>query len=206
MTEAVLREVRASELASEIGVTQARISQLVAEGKLDGCFRGEGRDRRFDLIKAVEVLGRKLHPGQVLGNGAAAAAARDAVLRGMVPAAAEDAGPADATERAYRVARTEAMQADARRKRLQNAEDEGRYVLAEAAEREAQRQVATEIAMFEGMLRDAARRLADRLAVDFREARAVLTECWREHRTRRAAELAAAPEGVLSPDEIAADI
>ncbi len=61
--------IRASELAGKLGLSRGRISQLVRDGVFDGCFRGSGRDRRFDLDKCAAAY-HKLDPGQRLGNGA----------------------------------------------------------------------------------------------------------------------------------------
>ncbi len=38
-------------LAKELGLTPARISQLLTAGTLEGCYRGDGRQRRYDLEK-----------------------------------------------------------------------------------------------------------------------------------------------------------
>ena len=51
-----------TELAARLAVSKARVSQYVSEGKLDGCYVGEGRARRFDLDKVATALGRRLHP------------------------------------------------------------------------------------------------------------------------------------------------
>ena len=73
--------LRASELADRLSLSRGRISQLVSEGKFEGCYEGKGRNRRFDLAKCVTCLERGLDFGQVHGNGAEAAAARQDVLR-----------------------------------------------------------------------------------------------------------------------------
>jgi len=70
-----------SELAATLKVSKARVSQYVSERKLEGCYSGEGRARRFDLAKVAVALGRTLDPGQMMGNGAATKSA----LRRIVP-------------------------------------------------------------------------------------------------------------------------
>ena len=46
-----------SELARIFGVSKQRVHQWVKEGKLNGCYTGEGHFRRFDLGKCAEALG-----------------------------------------------------------------------------------------------------------------------------------------------------
>ncbi|MBN8294963.1 hypothetical protein JI664_23530, partial [Rhodobacter sp. NTK016B] len=66
-----MANLNATELASRLGLSKPRISQYVSEGKLEGCYEGEGRARRFDLAKVADALGRKLDLGQMTGNGRA---------------------------------------------------------------------------------------------------------------------------------------
>ena len=73
----------ASELADRLSLSRGRFSQLVSEGKSDGCYEGEDRNRRFSLAKCVTCLERGLDFGQVHGNGAEAAAAWQDVLRDL---------------------------------------------------------------------------------------------------------------------------
>ncbi|MCD1621162.1 hypothetical protein K7H20_24620, partial [Salipiger manganoxidans] len=68
------------------------------------------------------------------------------------------------------------------------------------------RALAQEVAEFEGVMRRAARAIADQLGVDFKEARKILIDTWREHRRARAEVLAqqAASAG-FDPEEREAD-
>ncbi|SOC13794.1 hypothetical protein SAMN05877809_10716 [Rhodobacter sp. JA431] len=195
-----------AQLAAELGLSRARVSQLVSEGKLDGCFTGAGRDRRFDLTKAKIALRQRLDPGQMLGNGAATKKALraepEAELDFDAPAPRKAAGPVrdgvlppNDPDR-YELAKIESAEQDARRKRRDNERDEGKWVLAEAAEREAARLLAREVGQFEVALRDAARALADAFSLDAREVRRLLLTQWRRHRGDRAEALAAEAEGV----------
>ena len=59
-----------TQLANELGISKGRVSQWVSEGKLDGCYTGDGRARRFDVEKVRAALQHRLDPGQLLGNGA----------------------------------------------------------------------------------------------------------------------------------------
>ncbi len=183
-----------TELARELNLSKGRISQYVSSGVLDGCFEGSGRQRRFDLHKVARALGRKLDPGQMMGNGAST----QEVLQGLdragtaAPKARGHAGGAtelgeDDDDR-YQLARTLKAEEEARRLRRQNAEAEGNFVLASEVRLQVQKQIGQEIAEFESVMREAARRLADECpGVDFKQARAVLVDCWRAHRARRSA-------------------
>lgn len=207
----------ATELAAQLGVSKARVSQYVAQGTLDGCYEGEGRSRRFDPDRVRAVLQRKLDPGQMLGNGAKTKQAlkampSESVIRSIVGAPAAPSGPTDGglspldLDR-YELARIQGAEEDARRKRRDNQRDEGRWVLATEVERQVARVVAQEVAEFEMVLREGARTVADRLGVDFKAVRQIMIEQWREHRRRRAAVLdEEAGSTEMTDDEIGDDI
>lgn len=213
-------------LAEMLGVTRGRISQLVGEGKLDGCYQGLGRARRFDPIASARALGHRIDPGQRLGNGAPTQAAAGRILQ-MVPAESPSPppepagagpgggpsppsgppGPPAAEPSGYELARAVKAQEEARRLRRLNAEAEGQYVLADEVARQVQRQIGREIAEVESFLRDAARRIADRHGLDFRTVRAELRDQWRSHRGARAdAATTLADTAVASDVEEAEDI
>lgn len=177
----------ATELAGQLGLSKGRISQLVGDGRLDGCYQGDGRQRRFDLDKTKAALQGRLDPGQMLGNGAKTKQR----LRDEEPAPERPKGdlldPRDPGR--YELARTLKVEEEARRARRMNAEADGTLVLADAVDREVARQIGQEIAQFENVLREAARAIADRMGVDYRTARQILVEAWRAHRTARAAAL-----------------
>ncbi|WP_444452563.1 hypothetical protein ACTTAI_16305 [Rhodobacter capsulatus] len=203
-------DLSASQLAQQLNLSRARISQLVSEGKLEGCYVGENRQRRFDLGKARAALLGRLDPGQMMGNGAETKRAlREIAETPIAPASARSQRdgvlpPADPDR--YELARIESAEQDARRKRRDNERDEGKWVLAEAAEREAARLLAREIAQFETVLRDAARDVADKFGADFREVRAVLLTRWRTYRLERSSALAdEASAATLTDDERTAD-
>lgn len=210
-----MTQLSASELAATLGLSKARISQLVGSGKLDGCWRGEGRLRRFDLAAAAEALGRRLDQAQMLGNGAATKRAIAAIQSGAKP----DAGDASTEHGAgatvlpasdagrYELARAQKAEEETRRLRRQNALEEGTYVLASEVELVTARLLAQEVAGFETALREGARAIADRLGVDFKAARQILIDVWRAHRAGRDEALTQhAAEADLSPAEKAGDI
>jgi hypothetical protein len=211
-------DVNATDLAAALSVSKARVSQYVSLGKLEGCFTGDGRNRRFDLEAVRRALGRDLHPGQMLGNGAQTRRAlRD--LAQPVPDDEEekpkktarvqkpDAKLNEEDDDAYSLVRTQKAQEEVRKLRRVNAEAEGSYVLAAEVKRATQRLISQEIAEFEAVLRDGARKVADQLGVDFKTVRQVMVETWRSHRHERSALLQdqVAMEG-MTQAEIEADI
>lgn len=186
-----------TELAARLAVSKARVSQYVSEGKLEGCYVGDGRARRFDLDKVAHALGRRLHPGQMLGNGADTRAALRQITGEAEPSAPVKAAPAPDRGRfdgelpvndaaRYEMARTLKAEEEARRLRRQNLAEEGAWVLAEEVARRTGRIMAQEVAQFEMMLRDAARSVADEFALDARSVRKVLMDQWRAYRAQRA--------------------
>lgn len=208
-----------AQLAEVLGVSRARVQQYVAQGKLDGCFTGEGRGRRFDLDQVAARLGRALHPGQMLGNGAGTKRALQALNDGSAPQIVPRAParvpegmpqrdgelPRNDPDR-YELARTQKAEEEARRLRRENQLAEGSLVLASEVERQVARRMAQELAEVDNVLRDAARRLADTMGVEFRAARKVLVDTWRAHRAGRAEALDAEALAAKATDaELAAD-
>ena len=191
-----MSHLTASQLADTLNVTRARISQYVSEGKLTGCFIGEGRQRRFDLDQVRTALNKSLDPGQLLGNGAdTRRALRHLPEAGPKPAPKTDRALTATDPDRYELARIQVTEEDARRKRRDNQRDEGLWVLAEEVQRHTARALAGELSQIDGFLREAARALADAHGIDARAARKTLTDQWRAHRTarsRQAADLAEA--------------
>lgn len=191
----------ASDLASTLGLSKVRISQLTSSGRLDGCWQGEGRARRYDLGKVAVQLGRTLDPGQMMGNGAATKGrikdiladvpGEDVAPKPAAPVQREggELSPMDGTR--YDMARTLKAEEEARRLRRVNQEAEGHFVLASEVAHQTSRLIAQEIAEVEAVLRDGARAIADRLGVDFKTARKILVDTWRAHRSKRTDQLEA---------------
>lgn len=208
-----MADLNATELATRLDLSKARISQYVSSGKLDGCYVGDGRARRFDLGKVAAALGKKLDLGQMTGNGLT-------TRRALRKLADDDAPPAPAPigvrntdgelERRdpdrLELATLQIKEEEARRRRRDNERDEGRWVLAEEVERHTARVMSQEVGRFELVLRDGARLIADRLGVDYRSARALLMETWRDHRASRAPQLVAEGEAAtMTAAEMEAD-
>ncbi|MBW4984125.1 hypothetical protein KZZ07_16400 [Mameliella sp. CS4] len=203
----------ATQLATKLDLSKGRISQLVTEGKLDGCYKGDGRSRRFDLAACANALNRKLDPGQLMGNGARTRQALREIEETDSPVEApqdmpeRDSAPLRTTDQArYEMARTLKAEEEARKLRRLNAQDDGTLVLAEQAGREARRALAAELAQFENVLRNAARAVADKMGVDFKTARQIMIDVWREHRSARAQQLDQEAEAAeMAPEEQDAD-
>lgn len=190
----------ASQLAQALNVTKTRVSQYVREGKLEGCYTGHGRARRFDLDKVALALGRSLHPGQMMGNGADTRKAltaitrpspfTDAAARPIILPNLEGPAPAEETDSGiYEGARAQKALEEVRKLRRANAEAEGKYVLATEAERQISRAMAQEIAHMEAFLKEASRRVADQLGLDARTVRTILANEWRARRVVRSQQL-----------------
>ena len=188
--------ITAAELAKNLGISRQRVHQYVQAGKLDGCFSGDGPLRRFDLAKSAEALGKRLDPGQLMGNGAATKAAIRDLSAASTTATADDLAapsemrvPASIDPDSYEAVRIQKAQEETRRLRRINAESEGRYVLATEAAGATKRLLAQEIARFEMALKNGSRMTADKLGVDFKTVRQIMMEAWRSHRTERSAAL-----------------
>lgn len=209
----------ASDLATTLGLSKVRISQLTSSGRLDGCWQGEGRSRRYDLSKVATQLGRTLHPGQMMGNGAETRKALHALKLGVpeaeeaeepkraAPAPRDGAELPQSDSARYELARTLKAEEEARRLRRMNAEAEGTYVLASEVRQQTAKLMAQEIAEFEAVLRDGSRRVADQLGVDFKRVRQILVDEWRGHRGKRTDQLVAqAGQGGMTEAEASEDI
>lgn len=220
-----MSQLSSSDLAKRLDVSRARISQYVSEGKLNGCFTGDGRNRRFDFERVAAALGRSLDKGQLMGNGAATRRALAAGGAGSEPGdrevadrepAEREAAPRNGGSGAtllpqtdpdrYELARTAKAEEEAKRLRRQNAEADGIYVLAASVRSEVGRQIAQEVAEFESVLRRAARKIADEMGIDHKAARAIMIGIWREHRSKRSEALSEEAEGqALTGEEREAD-
>lgn len=190
-----MTEVNGTELAKELGVTKGAVSQWVAAGRLDGCFTGDGRARRFNLEKVAAAIGKTGTSGQRLGNGSKTVkAARKIATAAPENDREENAGmtpEGNSTKEPdrYEFARIVKAEEEARRIRRQNAEAEGLFVLASQVKTVVEARLGQEIAEFESVLRKAARKIADKMGIDYKEARLILVNEWRNHRARRTQEI-----------------
>jgi hypothetical protein len=208
----MMADLNTTELAARLSLSKARISQYVSEGKLAGCYVGDGRARRFDVGKVAEALGKRLDLGQMTGNGLS-------TRRALRDIEAENDGQPDppplrdGTQIPPRdpdrleLATLQIKEEEARRRRRDNERDEGRWVLSEEVQRLTAKAVSKEIAQFETVIRDGARAVADHLGVDFRVVRKIMMDQWRSHRGRRRDALQSdASKATLSDAEKAANV
>ncbi|WP_299558698.1 hypothetical protein [uncultured Sulfitobacter sp.] len=154
-------------------------------------------------------MGKRLDQGQMMGNGAKTASILTTPEAGPVNKSRSSGATklSDGDDDAYHMARTQKAQEEARALRRRNAMDEGTFVLASETNLVTQQLLAKEIAQFENVLRQAARKVADDLGVDFKEVRALLIATWREHRGKRAQLLTEQGEVIeMSDAEKEADI
>ena len=210
-----MENLTTTQIAAELSVTKGRVSQWVSQGVLDGSYSGSGRARRFDLAKVADRLGRKLDKGQMLGNGLKtrrairdiAAGAEDQAPRAMPKPARKDSPLPENDPDRMELAKIQIAEENLRKVRRDNEAAEGHYVLASEVERQTRQILSQEIAEVDNVLRDGAREIADRLGVDFKSARKILIDRWRDHRRSRTDALeAAAAAAELSETETAADI
>lgn len=202
-----MQTLNATELAASLNLSKGRISQLVSDGRLDGCFTGDGRSRRFDPTLVAQKLKGSLDQGQMLGNGASTRQAISEVLSGnsgeapaQKPAGGKstDGALPESDDDGYRMARQAKLSEEVRRIRRQNELDEGTMILASEVERQVAKVLRQEIAQVEEALRTGARAVADQFGVDFRAVRQVLMTVWRAQRQDRS--------GVLDQQAEAADM
>ncbi len=208
--------VSSSELAQRLNLSKGRISQYVSEGKLDGCFSGDGRARRFDPDLVAKALSRGLDKGQMLGNGLTTRRAirsmqaedgAEPALPEQKPTAKRDGRLDDDDVDQMELVKIATANENLRRLRRDNELSDGNYVLASEVERAVARVVAQEVANFETVLREGARAIADQLGVDFKAARKILIDMNREHRKGRTRALEDQAEGAIHTEaEKAADI
>lgn len=208
--------VSSSELAQRLNLSKGRISQYVSEGKLDGCFSGDGRSRRFDPELVAKALSRGLDKGQMLGNGLPTRRAirsmqsddsADLPLPDPQSAKRRDGKLEDGDTDQLELVKIATANENLRRLRRDNELAEGQFVLASEVERTVARAIAQEVAEFDSVLRDGARAIADQLGVDFKATRKILIDLNREYRKGRSTALADQAEaGAHTEAEKAADI
>lgn len=201
----------ATQLAEKLLLSKGRISQMAGEGRLDGCFTGDGRLRRYNLSAVAERLRVKLDPGQSLGNGASTRAVVADILSSEVGASQKpprsDGVLPSGDDDSYQLVRKAKLEEELKRLRRQNALEAGTLVLASEVERQVSRVMRQELAEIEEMLRTAARAVADQLAVDARQVRKILVDTWRVQRAGRSAALMEAADlAVMNEAEVGEDI
>jgi len=174
--------VSKGEFAVAVNLSKGRISQLIAEGKLDGAMVGEGRNARIDLDKGREALKLRLDPAQRLGNGAATNLASPASA-----ATAKETDTLDLQLKQAKVAQLEAANAKQAEEALAR---RGIYVRAEHATAEAGKLAGLILQMFEGGLNDAAAEIAAHFKLPARDVTHLMRQRFRAVRANVSARLA----------------
>lgn len=196
-----------TQIAAHLTVTKGRISQLVKDGTLDGCYTGQGRGRRFDPAKVAERLQRKLDPGQMMGNGSGTKKRIKSILGEQDQSGDQATSSPEAGHSRYELARIKNAEEDLKRKQRETAAAEGTMVLVSEVQQQIAKIVGQEVAEFDSVLRDAAAVLAETHGLDVREVKQVLIDEWRSHRAKRRDTLhALATEAGFSEAEREADI
>lgn len=172
------------QFAKSIGVSPARVSQYIAEGKIFGAaLVGDGREQRINATIARDQLRARLDPAQMTGNGlttrlAMSAAAPQTEIPGafdalpfdeIARAPALDQQTSDPIGDAIRQEKLSALKMDNRRKAVAEAEISGRLVDADDVKVE-MRKIAREVmAMAEGALPEIANATAARFQLPARD-------------------------------------
>lgn len=169
--------ITTTELATELGLSKGRISQLVSSGKLaEGHdFTGAGRGRRFNLNNCIDTLRLTLDVSQAVSNGAKTTERLEAgagQAAATAPSVADTSDlPKQATARLNEI-KVKRAELDLRRSLREEQVEEGRWVDVDEVRRATQKLIGQEVAETEAWLKDAARLIADKNGLNFKEVRA----------------------------------
>lgn len=211
-----------SEFARRRNVTPGRVSQWIAEGKIDGdALVGEGREQRINETAAVAQLLARLDTSQRLGNGfgtrlgapapvppspAAAlppqqvgvpAANEEDCRKGNVAAGApssQAAAPSDRIDEQLKQAKLEQVQRANRVAAEAELARAGRYVLADQARAERVKFARDVLVTVEGGMQDIADRIAAAFGLPARDVLHLVRKEFRAVRERIAASARARAE------------
>lgn len=185
--------ITTTQLADKMNLSKGRISQLVKQGVFDGCFKGEGRARRFDLAKCLNAYGDKTDIRQGTGNAGKTRAAVEGLQTGMDLEGLDprdlpgDQRPtSDSASRRLNEARAQKAELEVQKLVRIEREEEGAWVRADEVAQVSKRLMSQELAKFEALLKDMARLVADKNALNFKEVRADMMKVFRDARTARA--------------------
>ncbi|WP_210268605.1 hypothetical protein [Oricola thermophila] len=200
------------EYAARRGVTPARISQYIADGKIGpSALKGEGRSARIIVEIADRHLAQRLDASQALGANGAMSRAVNETPQPDRPAPHPPAGcdgdlqrrPAGVaeteTEAALRVAAQEkAEQAKllTAKMRRQEALETGRYILAADARAQIARATSAAFRVMEAGIRNMAADLAAQFELSEAEVSHALVKSFRAVRERAAADFKAQAEAL----------
>lgn len=179
-----------SEFAASIGVSAARVSQYIKEGKIDSAaLVGEGRSARIRVDVARDQLRRSLDLSQMTGNGLKTnlGGSPSPTSRADAPSLLSDRDDeASRFDQRMRLEKLEQAQMQTRKMRAEEQARSGRYVLAADADASMARLAARIVSVFEGGLPDLAASIAERFEVPVRDVTHLLHRDIKELRTRAA--------------------
>lgn len=171
-------ELSKGDFAALIKVSAGRVSQYIAEGKLTGdALVGAGPRAKINVPIALAQLGKNLDPVQLSAQHRPALPLEQAAPASTAPATTV---PIDGDQARFARARADKQEIEAEQARRALDEERGRYVLAEAAQREWTRQTAALIQAQHEWHRDVALILGSELGAD---PKLVATILRREFRT-----------------------
>lgn len=198
---------RKGEFARRINVTPARISQLIAEGKLSGAaLVGEGREQRVVVAEAIRQIRATRDPSQGYGlNGITtrlddptpSPAASSPASLAAAPASASPiapVAPGDSIEERIKAEKLRQAELTTQRLEREDALSNGLYMRASDAADEASRIAAGMLKIFEGALPDFAGAIAGRFALAPRDVLHELRTEFRRVRERASRDEAAAAD------------
>lgn len=170
MTEDIVTKGRFAAIA---GVSQARVTQYLADGYISGeAIVGSGHRARIRVAVAMEQLRRNLDPSQHLGaNG-----------RARVGSGDDDDTVADAIKRA----KLEQLELANEHARAVREAEAGRYVRSDGVQQEMGRIAGRMVGMFEGSLSEMATAVTAKPNLSPREALHILRTTFRSIRERAA--------------------
>jgi hypothetical protein len=195
------------EFATAIGVSAARVSQMISEGKISGpALVGEGRAQRIDVELAKSQIRARRDVGQALGNGLDTRLDPLPLSSPSQGGAAAPAPPApDPITDELKAERLISMRLRNTQARREEAIEAGRYVRADQAAASTSRAALTVLNTFEGALADTAQALAAKFNLPARDVLHELRAQFRSARGRAADALRQAAAGLpgLVDDEVA---
>jgi hypothetical protein len=170
-------------------VTPSRVSQWIADGKIDGAaLVGEGRNAQIAVAIADQQLRDRLDLSQRLGNGLSTRLTPDADPDGS----SSNVIRFDPIEEQLKREKLEAVQRENRKRAEEEAARTGRYVLAQAASAQMAKIAGWTWTVVDGALPEIASAIASKFSLPQRDALHLLRNEIRSMRQRAAATARAA--------------
>jgi hypothetical protein len=159
------------------GVSKARVSQWISEGKIDGAaLDGDGPKARIRVAIADQQLRERLDIGQRVGNGLAtrlggmpAETSPDLPLDEAPPAVTPMPSAIDKFEEAFKRERLEAIQRENRKRAEEEAARVGRFIDSQAANSEMAKIARKTLTIIDGSLPEIASALAAKFSLPQRD-------------------------------------